>query len=195
MEPMNTIKRIGREILVIPIARLMVALGIHPNIVTLLSLVFAACAFLSYFRGLFIAGALFLLLCGLFDTFDGEIARRTNKMTKFGGFLDSTVDRINEFIVYLGLFCYYYNADRHVLIWIVLAMFGSMMVSYTRARSEGLGISPRIGIFERFLRFLVLIVGSCAGPRYMIWAFIILTFGTIQTMIHRMIYTLKHSDQ
>ncbi|MBN2621604.1 CDP-alcohol phosphatidyltransferase family protein [candidate division WOR-3 bacterium] len=190
---MNAIKRIGRRFFVVPIARVLIGMHIHPNVITLLSLVFAVGAFFFYWRGCFPIGALFLLLCGLLDTFDGEIARRTNTMTKFGGFLDSTVDRINEFIVHLGLFSYYYTHARYVLIWIVLAMFGSMMVSYTRARGEGLGISPQVGIFERFLRILILIIGSCAGPRYMVWAFVILAIGTVQTMIHRIVYTWKHS--
>lgn len=190
---MNTIKNIGRRFFVVPIAQVLVGLHIHPNAITLFSLVFAACAFFLYWRGSFLAGAIFLFLCGLLDTFDGEIARRTNAMTKFGGFLDSTIDRINEFIIYMGLFCYYYTHARYVLIWIVLAMFGSMMVSYTRARGEGSGISPQVGVFERFLRIIILIIGSCLGPRYMVWAFVILAVGTVQTMIHRIVYTWKHS--
>jgi CDP-diacylglycerol--glycerol-3-phosphate 3-phosphatidyltransferase len=164
-------------------------------VITFLSLAFACCAFIFYWRGRFLLGALFFALCGLLDTFDGEIARLTDRKSKFGAFLDSTVDRINEFIVLLGMFLFFLDHNTRVLIWIVLAIFGSMMVSYTRARGEGLGISPKVGIFERFLRFIVLLIGSCAGPRYIAWAFVILAIGTFQTMIHRMIYTWKNTDQ
>jgi len=192
---MDTIKRLGRQYFVIPLARILADLHIHPNYITLLSLVFALCAFIFYWRGIFLLGMSCFILCGLLDTFDGEIARLNDMKSKFGAFLDSTVDRINEFIVLLGMFLYYYHNGKHVLIWIVLTIFGSMMVSYTRARGEGLGISAQVGVFERFLRFLVLIAGSLAGPRYMIWAFVILTFGTLQTMIHRILYTWKHTNQ
>lgn len=192
---MNTIKHLGRQLFVIPISRVLADLHIHPNYITLLSLIFAFCAFIFYWRGIFLLGVSCFVLCGLLDTFDGEIARLNNSKSKFGAFLDSTVDRINEFIVLLGMFLYYTHNDRSVLIWIVFTIFGSMMVSYTRARGEGLGISAQVGIFERFLRFIVLIAGSLAGPRYMVWAFVVLTFGTLQTMIHRILYTWKHTNQ
>jgi phosphatidylglycerophosphate synthase len=170
-----------------------VKLGINPNVITALSLILAIIAFLFYMKGQFIFGALFLILCGLFDTFDGEIARQTNRVTKIGGFLDSTVDRINEFIIYLGLFVFYYNHAQHVLFWIFFALFGSMMVSYTRARGEGLGISPQVGIFERFTRFTLLVIGSVLGHRIMVYVLVILSLGTIQTMIQRMIFTHMQS--
>jgi len=182
-EAMGKIKDLGRRFFVKPIVRTLIKLKIHPNVITAVSLIWAVVAFIFYRRG----------LCGIFDTFDGEIARQTKKVTKLGGFLDSTVDRINEFIVYLGLFCYYYNREPYVLFWVFLAMFGSMMVSYTRARGEGLGISPQVGIFERFIRFLLLIIGSVLGDQFMIYVLVILTFGTAQTMIQRIIFTRKQS--
>lgn len=190
---MGRIKNLGRTIFVMPIVRIFVKSGIHPNVITILSLFLALIAFLLYWQGVFWAGAIFLFLCGIFDTIDGEIARQTNRVTKIGGFLDSTIDRINEFIIYLGLFFYYYNKTPYVLCWIFLAMFGSMMVSYTRARGEGLGISPRVGIFERFTRFTLLIIGSLLGPHIVIYVLVILTIGTIQTMIQRIIFTYKKS--
>lgn len=190
---MNQIKKIGRKLFVKPIVRVLVRSGIHPNVITIFSLLLAIISFLFYWKGTFWAGAIFLFLCGIFDTFDGEVARQTNRVTKTGSFLDSTVDRINEFIVYLGLFCYYFNTANYVLFWIFLALFGSMMVSYTRAKGESLGISPQVGIFERFNRFLLLIIGSFLGPNLMVYVLVILSIGTIQTMIQRIIYTHKKS--
>jgi len=190
---MNQIKNLGRTIFIMPIVRLLTKSGIHPNVITLSSLLLALVAFILYWQGIFWAGAIFLLFCGICDTIDGEIARRTNRVTKIGGFLDSTVDRINEFIVYLGLFFYYYDKTPYVLFWIFFAMFGSMMVSYTRARGEGLGISPQVGIFERFTRFALLIIGSLLGPQIVVYILVILTIGTIQTMIQRIVFTRKKS--
>jgi CDP-diacylglycerol--glycerol-3-phosphate 3-phosphatidyltransferase len=178
---MNQIKKIGRKLFVKPIVRVLVRSGIHPNVITTFSLLLAIISFLFYWKGTFWAGAIFLFLCGIFDTFDGEVARQT------------TVDRINEFIVYLGLFCYYFNTANYVLFWIFLAVFGSMMVSYTRAKGESLGISPQVGIFERFNRFLLLIIGSFLGPNLMVYVLVILSIGTIQTMIQRIIYMHKKS--
>lgn len=186
---MHKIKILGRKYFVKPIVRVLVKMKIPANIVTLISLFLGIVAFLFYWQGTFWAGAIFLFLCGIFDTFDGEIARQTNRVTKIGGFLDSTVDRINEFLIYLGLFSYYYTHEAYVLFWIFSAMFGSMMVSYTRARSESLGISPQVGFFERFTRILLLIIGSFLGKSIMVYVLVLLTFGTIQTMIQRIIYT------
>lgn len=174
---------------------MLIRMRVNPNIITAFSLILAVIAFFFYCRGSFWIGAIFLFLCGISDTFDGEIARATEKVTKLGGFLDSTVDRINEFIIYLGLFCYYFNRENYVLFWIFLAAFGSMMVSYTRARGEGLGISPQVGIFERFTRFVLLIIGSVLGPGLMTYVLVILTLGTAQTMIQRIIYTRKQSSK
>lgn len=186
---MRKIKMLGSKYFVKPIVNILVKIKIHPNLVTLLSLLLGIVAFLFYWQGIFWAGAIFLFLCGIFDTFDGEIARQTNRVTKIGGFLDSTADRINEFLIYLGLFLYYYSHETYALFWIFTAMFGSMMVSYTRARGEGLGISPQVGFFERFTRILLLIIASFLGEHIMIYVLVLLTLGTIQTMIQRIIYT------
>jgi len=186
---MGKIKILGRKYFVKPIVGLLIRMKIHPNIITLLSLILGIVAFLFYWRGAFWAGAIFLFLCGIFDTFDGEIARQTNKVTKIGGFLDSTVDRVNEFLIYLGLFLYYYTNETFALFWIFTAMFGSMMVSYTRARGEGLGVSPQVGLFERLTRVLLLLIGSFLSKQIMIYVLVILTIGTFQTMIQRIIYT------
>lgn len=192
---MEKIKKLGRKFFVKPVVKALIKSGIHPNVITFLSLFLALISFWFYWKGTFWAGAIFLFLCGLFDIFDGEIARQTNRVTKIGSILDSTIDRINEFIVFLGLFCYYYGKADYVLFLVFSAMFGSMMVSYTRAKGEGLGISPQVGIFDRFIRFTLLIIGSLLGPHIMIYVLIVLTIGTIQTMVQRIIFTHKNSSK
>lgn len=192
---MTEIKELGRRFFVRPIVALLMALKIHPNVITLASLVLALVAFFFYKGGLFWAGAIFLFWCGVFDSFDGEIARRRNLISKLGSFLDSTVDRVNEFIVYFGLYFYYHNIGSYIQFWILIAIFGSMMVSYTRARAEGLGISPQVGLFERFTRIVLLIVGSVLGPRFMPYVIIILAIGTIQTTLRRIYFVKQRSRQ
>ncbi len=192
---MEKISSFARRFLVRPLVQPLVRLKINPNIITLTSLVFAIIAFLYYKNGVFWLGAIFLFLCGIFDTFDGELARQGNHTTKLGGFLDSTIDRINEFLVYLGLFLYYYTRTPYILFWIFLALFGSMMVSYTRARGEGLGISPRVGLFQRFMRFILLVLGSFLGPKIVVYFLVIIVIGTFETTLHRIIYIYNHTKK
>ncbi|MGB9721318.1 MAG: CDP-alcohol phosphatidyltransferase family protein [bacterium] len=190
---MNKIKFWGRKLFVLPIVSLLIKMKIPPNVITILSLVIGVFTFITYKNGIFWLGGIVLFFSSVFDTFDGEIARQTNRVTKFGGFLDSTIDRVNEFLVYLGLFSYYYHRVDYALFWVVFALFGSVMVSYTRARGEGLGISPQVGIFERFIRLLFLIVGSFLGHRIMVYVLVIITFGTLQTSLQRIFYLLRNS--
>ncbi len=192
---MEKIKSLARRFLVRPMVQPLMLLHISPNTITITSLFFAVIAFLCYKNGTFWLGAIFLFLCGIFDTFDGEIARQMNHITKLGGFLDSTVDRINEFLIYLGLFLYYYTRTPYVLFWIMLALFGSMMVSYTRARGEGLGISPQVGIFQRLVRFILLFIGSFFGPKIMVYFLIVIVVGTFETALHRIIYIYKQTKK
>ena len=192
---MVKIKSLARRFLVCPMVQPLMLLHISPNAITITSLFFAVIAFLCYKNGTFWLGAVFLFLCGILDTFDGEIARQMNHITKLGGFLDSTVDRINEFLIYLGLFLYYYTRIQYALFWILLALFGSMMVSYTRARGEGLGISPQVGIFQRLVRFIILFIGSFFGPKIMVYFLVVIVVGTVETAIHRILYIYSQTKK
>ncbi|MEO0142559.1 MAG: CDP-alcohol phosphatidyltransferase family protein [candidate division WOR-3 bacterium] len=192
---MDKIKTLGRDLFVLPLVHLIMRLNVPPNSITLFSLVFSVFVFFGYQRGVFWLAGILLLLGSICDTLDGEIARQTNRTSIFGGFLDSTVDRINEFAVYLGLFFYYYNRAPYVIFWILFALFGSLMVSYTRARAEGLGISPRVGIFERFVRLTFLIIGSFLGPKFMVYFLAIIAIGSLQTTIHRILFVYHNSSK
>ncbi len=190
---MKKIKALYKKIFLLPIVNLFIKLNIAPNIITILSFIIAIFAFFAYQNGVFWLGGIILFFSSILDTFDGEIARQTNRVTKFGGFLDSTLDRVNEFLVYLGLFFYYYHRLDFVLYWILFALFGSLMVSYTRARGEGVGISPQVGLFERFVRLLFLILGSFGGPQIMIYALIVIAVGSFMTSLQRILYLFNNS--
>jgi CDP-diacylglycerol--glycerol-3-phosphate 3-phosphatidyltransferase len=172
----------------------LIAARIHPHYITVSSLFFGIIAFFLYFYGYFFMAAVFCFLSGILDTFDGEVARQLKLVSKVGAFLDSTIDRVNEFLMYMGMFCFYIKHQPSVTYWVLVAIFGSLMVSYTRARAEGIGISPQIGVFERFTRLVFIIAGSVFGPGIMAYSLMILAVGTVGTMIHRIIYVLLHRD-
>jgi CDP-diacylglycerol--glycerol-3-phosphate 3-phosphatidyltransferase len=148
-----------------PAVRWMVRHRIHPNAVTTLGfLSVVAAGVLYHLDHVRWAGAL-VLFGGVWDIFDGQLARVSGMASKFGAFYDSTLDRISEIVVFLGLLSLY-NRYGGALgdIWMVYALFlamgGSLMVSYTRARAEGLGLDCKVGLMQRPTRVLLLGFGS-----------------------------------
>ena len=143
-----------------PIARLLVTVGVSPNAITLLGLALAGGAAYLLSTGHFIAGALVLLVSGVADLLDGTVARLTKQETPFGAVLDSVADRLGEAGVLLGLLVFYLNPANVVgVILVYLALSTSVMVSYLRARSEGMGIQYSGGLMTRPERIIVLVVG------------------------------------
>ena len=138
---------------------------VHPN--TLSSLGFLITCSSGYFfhqHEVRTAGAL-ILIGGIFDLFDGTVARRTGLASPFGAFYDSTLDRLSEIVVYLGLLSLYNDSrlelgDVGMIYVVMLAMAGSLMISYTRARAEALGMECSIGLMQRADR--VLLIGVAA---------------------------------
>ncbi len=161
-------------------------LGLTPNQVTLLGAVamFAAAGVLAVaplaWGGVALAVAAFL------DALDGALARRTGQISPFGAFLDSTLDRWAEIAVYLGLL-YRFRTDATVVILIYLALAGSVMVSYTRARSEGVAIPTQAGWFARLERIGILVVGLLLGPSLLPWALALIAAGSVLTAIQRLL--------
>ena len=148
-----------------PVIAVLTRWRVHPN--TLSSLGFLITCSSGYFfhqHQVRTAGAL-ILIGGIFDLFDGAVARRTGLASPFGAFYDSTLDRLSEIIVYLGLLSLYNDyrlelGDVGMIYVVMLAMAGSLMISYTRARAEALGIECSIGLMQRAER--VLLIGLAA---------------------------------
>ena len=138
---------------------------IHPNVISTLGFVIT-CSSGYFFHQHHVSTAGFLvLLGGVFDLFDGTVARRTGLASSFGAFYDSTLDRLSEIVVYLGLLSLYNDyrlelGDVGMIYWIVLALAGSLMISYTRARAEALGIACYVGLMQRPER--VILIGFAA---------------------------------
>lgn len=151
--------RIASSSVLEPVARLLDRFGFTPNAVTLLgSGLHVAVAWLLADGRAFTAG-LALAFVASFDAVDGTLARLTGRASDFGSFLDSTLDRVSEVILFAGLFLYFGSgASAWQEAAILGGLSGSMMVSYTRARSEGLGLGTSVGVFDRLVRMVVIVI-------------------------------------
>jgi CDP-diacylglycerol--glycerol-3-phosphate 3-phosphatidyltransferase len=169
------------------VAGVLDALGLTPNALTVIGLVLnLAVAGVLATGHLRIGGAL-VLVASLFDGLDGALARHTGKVSKFGAFFDSTLDRYAEAALFTGLVWHFSTIGaRQETVLAVVALFGSLAVSYTRARAEGLGLTCSVGILTRAERIVLLTVGLAAGlPLLTLWVLAILTHITaIQRIVH-----------
>ena len=115
--------------------------GIHPNLLTFSGLLVNIWAAVLFAKGQFPAAGGVMLFAGVFDMVDGRVARAQGRVTRFGAYFDSTIDRYSDLILFLGLMIHYTNVDRKFYAVLVgVAMMGSVMVSYTRARAESMKI-------------------------------------------------------
>ncbi len=144
-----------------PLANVLIKLKFTPNSITVIALLIGIAAGLLYYLEEPLWAMIALILCGMFDVLDGKVAKKTNTTTLFGAIFDSTVDRYSEFFIYLGIGLYFRG---HWAVWLVFfAFLGSTMVSYTRARAEGLGIECKIGIMQRAERMVIIALASFIG--------------------------------
>jgi CDP-diacylglycerol---glycerol-3-phosphate 3-phosphatidyltransferase len=172
-----------------PVALGFNALGIHPNHITLSGLVFFVIA--GYFSAVdqwF--WALILVITGaLFDGLDGVLARESGKKSTFGAILDSSCDRLTEIFLLLGVLIFYCNHPFNGYWGIVLcftAVSGSLMVSYVKARCEGVGIPCKSGLLQRPERIILLCFGLKFGPTVMFWILLGMSIFTSFTVIQRL---------
>ncbi|MDQ6788420.1 MAG: CDP-alcohol phosphatidyltransferase family protein [Acidobacteriota bacterium] len=177
--------------------------GVSPNVLTVVGVTInVGCGILFGFGEFFWAGIV-LIVANLFDMLDGNVARVSGRVTRFGGFLDSSLDRLSDMVAFLGIMIFYAsNTPQHSLLNVFLAgagMIGSVMVSYTTARSESIGVKSNVGFLQRPERVVLLIIGALSTfpasdaffanrmPQ-VLW---ILAVGSIWTFIHRMFHTWK----
>jgi CDP-diacylglycerol--glycerol-3-phosphate 3-phosphatidyltransferase len=155
-----------------------------------------AAAGLAAFGHPFAAGWV-VLLSGFFDIIDGALARGTNQVTRFGGVLDSTLDRVSEGIILLGIAAMYLFDDKLFNPWIILligiTIMGSFLVSYVRARAEALKIECQVGIFTRTERVIILALGLLLSsiPYVLVGALAIIALLSIVTVIQRLVHVWK----
>jgi CDP-diacylglycerol--glycerol-3-phosphate 3-phosphatidyltransferase len=170
-----------------PIARLIARTGVSPNAVTLTGVVLNLGVAWILAQGHMRIGGVLVALVAALDNLDGTVARLTGKGSSFGAFLDSTMDRYSEAIIYLGILAFYIRsgAGREIIL-VYIAMVGSLMVSYARARAEGLGLECKVGLLTRFERAVVLIAALVLDQVAIgLWLLAVLTnFTVLQRLYH-----------
>jgi len=177
---------------------------------TVLGLLFSALTAVTIALGFLFAGGLLVLFAGIFDMFDGAMARVRNKATIFGAFFDSMLDRYSESIILFGLLCYalqrpglhdaFWPADSFLLhseqtwmiVFLFIAVVGSLMVSYAKARAEGLGLECKTGLLARPERVVILAIGLLSGTT--IWAVALLAVFSHVTAIERLVYIWRRTE-
>jgi CDP-diacylglycerol---glycerol-3-phosphate 3-phosphatidyltransferase len=165
---------------------------INPNVLTLLGLLINMGASALLWVGQFRWAGIVIIGAGLFDMVDGRVARETNRVTRFGGFFDSVLDRYSDIALLTGLLVWYGSINRHSYVLLTaLAMTGSVMVSYTRARAENSIPSCKVGFMERPERIVLVIIGALFNRMpQVLWVIAVLSNLTVA---HRMIFTWREA--
>ncbi len=187
-------KAAGRRLLG-PLVGVLGALGVHPNAVTIAALPLSGLAAWLFGRGSSVLGGVALIAAGLCDSIDGELSRRLGRSSASGAFVDSTVDRVSEAAVFTGIAWNYVHERPLFSLLAVAAMVLSLLVSYVRARAEGLGRGSSIGLFERPVRLIALAAGAVIGAgRLMPLALGIIAGGTLWTLGQRIVHVLRQDS-
>jgi len=164
-----------------PLVPILSKTRLTPDVLTWLGLVISIIAAVTIATKHLLIGGLLVLLSGLCDLLDGALARSTKQATRFGALLDSTMDRLSEAVLFLGLLVLYMESGNAVEILLVfLVIVGSFLVSYVRARAEGLGIECRVGLFTRAERVIILVLGLLLNQIFIaLLVLAVLTFVTV----------------
>jgi len=167
---------------------------IHPNVLTFLGLVINIWAAFLFAEGKFRWAGAVVIGAGLFDMVDGRVARATDRVTRFGGFFDSVLDRYSDLALFMGLLVYYASINRFFYIVLTaIVMTGSVMVSYVRARAECTIPKCKVGFLERPERVVLIIIGALFDRMApVLWVIAVLSNLTV---IHRMIYTWQETKR
>ena len=174
------------------LVRLLTLSGVHPNVLTLIGLVVNGVAAWILGRGEFLYGGLIILSAAVFDLTDGAVARSANKVTRFGAFLDSVMDRYSDLILLTGLLVHYARIERFsYMVLTAVVMTGTVLVSYSRARAENLIPKCKVGFMERPERIVLLILGALFDRMAaVLWVMAVLSNLTV---VHRIVHTWKES--
>ena len=179
-----------------PIVGVLSKSGITPNTLTMINLALNIVAAYFIATGHFIVGGVLILGSGLFDLLDGALARFSKQTTKLGAVLDSTVDRISEAATLCGLLAWYVAEEGTTLeiVLVLVVLVGSFLISYIRARAEGLGWQCQVGLFTRAERVIVLAIGllvSGVSIHSVFGALCVLAVFVLVTVVQRLIYLWK----
>lgn len=178
-----------------PTADVLAGAGVHPMLVTAAGLALSIYGATRVAGGALFSGGIFLVLAGICDVLDGALARRSGKESRFGAFIDSNADRVTEF-AYFGAVLYYfvsrpqgYHPVQVAAVFVALA--GSVLTSYARARAEGLGLDCTVGLMERPERVALLTIGLLLGSRMLTVVMVFLAVSTVSTFLHRVYHVYR----
>lgn len=188
--------------------RALASAGVHPNVLTGIGVTINVACGVLFGTGEFFWAGIVLIVANLFDMLDGNVARLTGNVTRFGGFLDSSLDRLSDMVAFFGIIVFYAgNTPQHSILNVVLAgigMIGSVMVSYSTARSEAFGVKANVGFLQRPERIVLLIIGALSTWNWnsefflfnrmpqVLW---VLAVGSIWTLLHRMYFIWKEFEK
>jgi CDP-diacylglycerol--glycerol-3-phosphate 3-phosphatidyltransferase len=174
-----------------PLVAALIRAGVTPNGLTLAGLVMIGLAGVAIGMGQHVLGALGLLLSGIFDSLDGELARQGHFQSPLGPFIDSVADHYGDLAVYMGMAWWALQRNEQTLVILVLlAMFGTLIGSHIRSRAGMIGVDTRwAGLFTRAERTIVWIVGLLTG--WVLPALIILALASNFSALQRLVYTLR----
>jgi CDP-diacylglycerol--glycerol-3-phosphate 3-phosphatidyltransferase len=178
-----------------PSTQYLVEKRFRPDILTMVGFLLNMVAAILFGLGQIRWAGLAVLLAGIFDIMDGQVARVGRQATSFGALLDSTVDRYSEIFVWFGIAVSFIKSDAPYALWTCAAVFfalaGSLMVSYVRARVEGLGEECKVGLMQRPERVIAIGVGALVGQlalTLVVWAVALLAN---YTALHRVLHFRK----
>jgi CDP-diacylglycerol--glycerol-3-phosphate 3-phosphatidyltransferase len=183
--------------LIDPVANWLVKRGVHPNTITIVGTLCTVVGGIIYGTGHIRTGGFFLGITALFDVLDGTVARRSNKSSMFGAFLDSTLDRLADGFVLGGLAVFYATSTVHgsvpLMITALLGLVGAFLTSYTRARAESLGLDAKVGLLQRPERVVLLsapqaLFGLVLDGWVLATIIVILTVTAWITVVQRVAY-------
>jgi CDP-diacylglycerol--glycerol-3-phosphate 3-phosphatidyltransferase len=187
-----------------PAARGLIGAGVHPNAITTVGTLLVVGSGMAFGFGAIRWGGFLLLLSGILDLLDGQVARQGGKSTTFGAFYDSTLDRVGEGAVFTGLTFYFFTGPlpssmkARAIAASLVALVASFLVSYTRARAESLGVENKVGIAPRAERILLLGLPALvlgAGPGrpgvVLFWIVAMLAIASAITVIQRVVHVAR----
>ncbi|MFL5401741.1 MAG: CDP-alcohol phosphatidyltransferase family protein [Gemmatimonadales bacterium] len=188
-----------------PLVDRLIRAGVRPNTITTIGTGLVLASALAYATGHIRTGGIVLLLSGVADTLDGQVARGGAMVTRFGAFYDSTLDRVGDGATFIGIGAFLLTAPdvayrSPAVILCMVAILASVLVSYARARAEGLGLDCKVGIAQRAERILGLGLASAvfgAGRHALLLEAIVglLAIASIITVVQRFVYVHQHAGQ
>ncbi len=173
-----------------PLVRFLTAMRVRPDALTATGWAFSLGAAVLFALGYTKTAGAVMLFAGLFDALDGAVARESNQMSTFGAFLDSTLDRLSESAIFLGVIFFFAASGRpYEALLAGTAMTFSLMTSYTRARAEGLGLECQVGLLERAGRVVILSLFSLTG--FLIFGVALVAVGALVTTAQRILHVRR----